>query len=152
MPVNANTPRLSLLSWAYRETLLLRRIASAGLSIAFVVCAAMPAHATEFLRAIDDVPLVAGLSEKPEPVVFESDQGRVVQTVAEGQVGSTAISTFYVATLPSLGWKQADGQSGLVFARENERLTITVREPRSSDPVRVQFELVVKLASSRLPE
>ena len=30
------------------------------------------------LRAIDDVPLVAGLTEKPEPVVFESDQGRVV--------------------------------------------------------------------------
>lgn len=135
-----------------RERLLLRRIASAALSLAVVACASAPAHATEFLRAIDDVPLVAGLTEKPEPVVFESDQGRVVQTVAEGQVGVTEISAFYIATLPSLGWKQADDQSGLAFARENERLTIHIREPRSSDPVRVQFELVVKLASSRLPE
>ncbi len=128
------------------------RIAIASLSIAGVACANTPAHATEFLRAIDDVPLVAGLTEKPEPVIFESEQGRVVQTIAEGQVGATTISTFYIVTLPALGWKQASGQSGLAFERENERLTITVREPRSSDPVRVQFELVVKLASSRLPE
>ncbi len=134
------------------ESLLFGRFASAALSLAAVAFAAMPAHATEFLRAIDDVPLVAGLTEKPEPVVFESDQGRVVQTVAEGQVGATEISAFYIATLPSLGWKQADDQAGLAFARENERLTIHIREPRSSDPVRVQFELVVKLASSRLPE
>lgn len=115
-------------------------------------CANTPAHATEFLRAIDDVPLVAGLTERPEPVVFESEQGRVVQTIAEGQVAATTISTFYITTLPALGWKQAFGRSGLAFERENERLTITVREPRSSDPVRVQFELVVKLAASRLPE
>lgn len=128
------------------------RIFSAAFSFAIVACVSAPAHATEFLRAIDDVPLVAGLTEKPEPVVFESDQGRVVQTVAEGQVGATVISAFYVATLPSLGWKQAEGEAGLAFARENERLTIHIREPRSSDPVRVQFELVVKLASSRLPE
>ena len=137
---------------ACRERLLLKRIASVCLSIAIVACAATPAHATEFLRAIDDVPLVAGLTEKPEPVVFESEQGRVVQTVAVGEVGSTAISSFYIATLPALGWKRPEGDAGLTFERENERLTITVREPRSSDPVRVQFELVVKLASSRLPE
>lgn len=131
---------------------MLRGIASIAVSAALVACASAPAHATEFLKAIDDVPLVAGLTEKPDPVVFESDQGRVVQTLAEGQVGSTAIGAFYRDTLPALGWKAVEGQAGLVFERESERLTITVREPRSSDPVRVQFELVVKLASSRLPD
>jgi len=134
------------------EVVVSRQIFSPAFSFALVACASAPAHATEFLRAIDDVPLVAGLAEKPEPVVFESEQGRVVQTVAEGEVSASAISSFYIATLPALGWKQTSGQSVLTFERDNERLTITLREPRSGDPMRVQFELVVKLASSRLPE
>ena len=45
-----------------------------------------------------------------------------------------------------------DDVDALAFARENEVLRITVREPASSKPVRVQFELIVKLASTRLPE
>ena len=130
---------------------MLRRIFSASLSIAVVACAAMPAHATEFLRAIDDVPLVSGLTETADPVVFESDQGRVVRTSAEGHVGGAEISSFYGQTLPALGWKPVGGETG-VFERESERLTLRVREPAKNAPVRVEFELVVKLASSRLPE
>ncbi len=130
---------------------MLRRIFSASLSIAVVACAAMPAHATEFLRAIDDVPLVSGLTETADPVVFESDQGRVVRTSAEGHVGGAEISSFYSQTLPALGWKPVGGETG-VFERESERLTLRVREPAKNAPVRVEFELVVKLASSRLPE
>jgi len=129
----------------------LRRIFSASLSIAVVACAAMPAHATEFLRAIDDVPLVSGLTETADPVVFESDQGRVVRTSAEGHVGGAEISSFYSQTLPALGWKPVGGETG-VFERESERLTLRVREPANNAPVRMEFELVVKLASSRLPE
>lgn len=128
------------------------RIASAALSIAVVACASMPAHATEFLKAIDDVPLVAGLVEKADPVVFESDQGRVVRTSAEGNVGGAEIASFYGQTLPALGWKPVDGPAGGVYERESERLTLRVREPANNKPVRVEFELVVKLASSRLPE
>ena len=130
---------------------MLRRIFSASLSIAVVACAAMPAHATEFLRAIDDVPLVSGLTETADPVVFESDQGRVVRTSAEGHVGGAEISSFYSQTLPALGWKPVGGETG-VFERESERLTLRVREPANNAPVRMEFELVVKLASSRLPE
>ena len=58
------------------------------------VLATAPAHATEFLKAIDDVPLVFGLAELPEPMVFESDQGRVVRTAAEGHVSAGEISSF----------------------------------------------------------
>ena len=114
--------------------------------------AAAPAHANEFLKAIDDVPLIAGLIEMPEPVVFESDQGRVVRTSAEGQVGGTAITDFYTATLPSLGWKRTEDLNRLSFIRENEELNLQIREPASNSPVRVSFELIVKLASTRLPE
>lgn len=125
---------------------------SSAFVVAAIVMAAAPAHATDFLKAIEDVPLVAGLTETAEPVIFESDQGRVIRTQAEGQVGATRISEFYVASLPGLGWKRVEDGDALAFARENEVLRITVREPASNKPVRAQFELIVKLASTRLPE
>lgn len=116
------------------------------------VVAAAPAHASDFLKAIDDVPLVRGMTETGEPIVFESDQGRVVQTAAEGQVVATEISSFYIASLPALGWKRIEAAETLSFERENERLNISIREPASSRPVVARFELVVRLASTRLPE
>ncbi len=124
---------------------------SIALAAAVLVCAA-PAHATGFLAAIEDVPLADGLIEQPEPLVFESDQGRVVRTSAQGQVRTSAIADFYIASLPQLGWKRIEADSALSFARENERLNITMREPASNAPVTVSFELIVKLASTRLAD
>lgn len=115
------------------------------------VAAAAPAHAADFLKSIEDVPLPKGMTEQGEPIVFESEQGRVVKATAEGQVGAAEIATFYKTSLPALGWKLAEG-SGLVFEREKERLTISSREPASAKPVTITFELVVKLASTRLAE
>ncbi len=124
---------------------------SIAFAVAVVVCAA-PAFATEFLSAIEDVPLVNGMVEQPEPLVFESDQGRVVRTSAEGQVRTRDIADFYIASLPQLGWKQVEADATLSFERENERLNITMRETASAAPITVSFELIVKLASTRLPE
>ena len=123
-----------------------------GAIVAIVALAAAPAHATEFLRAIEDVPLVSGLIEQTEPVIFESDQGRVIRTQAEGHVDGASVSSFYVAALPGLGWKRVASPDELAFERENEVLRISVRAPASNSPVRVQFELIVKLASTRLPD
>lgn len=128
-----------------------RQIAASFALAAAVALSAAPAFATEFLRAIEDMPLPAGLTEEAEPVVFESDQGRVVRTSAEGNVDGAQISSFYTASLPALGWKPVASASGLAFERENERLTIGVREPASARPAQVRFELIVKLASTRLP-
>ena len=119
------------------------------------VVSAMPAHAADFLKAIDDVPLAAGLVETAEPIVFESDQGRVVRTNAAGNADYSKVRDFYPASLPSLGWKrEGDGPGGkLVFAREHERLTLSVEPAAGVDsPLNVISELVVKLASSKLPE
>ena len=75
---------------------MLRHFASAIVIAAAAACASAPAaHATKFLTAIDDVPLPQGLTEKPEPLIFESDQGRVVRTSAEGNIGGDRISAFY---------------------------------------------------------
>lgn len=132
---------------------MLRHFASAIVIAAAAACASAPAaHATQFLTAIDDVPLPQGLTEKPEPLIFESDQGRVVRTSAEGNIVGDRISAFYAETLPALGWKPVQEPDGVVYAREDERLTIRIREPANNAPVRVEFELVVKLASTRLAD
>ena len=129
-----------------------RHIAASLALVAATVLAAAPAFATDFLRAIEDVPLPAGLTEEAEPVVFESDQGRVVQTVAAGNIRTAEISAFYTASLPSLGWKPIASDTALSFERENERLNITMREPANAAPITVRFELIVKLASTRLAD
>lgn len=130
---------------------MLRRFHHLAAIVGVAVLAAAPAHAADFLKAIEDVPLVKGMTELDEPVVFESDQGRVVRTSAEGHIGATEIVSFYAASLPSLGWKPVEGSAG-AYERENERLNISIREPASNRPVTVSFELIVKLASTRLPE
>lgn len=131
---------------------MLRQIAGSFAFAVAVLAVASPAHATDFLQAIEDVPLAAGLSEEAEPVVFESDQGRVVQTTAAGNVKPSDIALFYTASLPALGWKPVDGADALSFGRENEQLKITIHEPANAAPATVRFELIVKLASTRLPE
>jgi len=126
-----------------------RRLAALIIGLAL---AAAPAHAADFLKAIEDVPLAQGLTEAPEPVIFETAQGRVVKTQATGRVDAGAVTNFYLETLPALGWKRTGADNALTFERENERLVIVVAEPRSSRPVEVTFELIVKLASAKLPE
>lgn len=129
-----------------------RQIAASFVMAAATMLSAAPAFATDFLRAIEDVPLPAGLTEQAEPVVFESDQGRVVQTVAAGDIRTSDIADFYRASLPSLGWKPVASDTALSFERENEHLNITMREPASAAPITVKFELIVKLASTRLAD
>jgi hypothetical protein len=131
----------------------LRQIAG---SFAFAIVMAAPAHATDFLHAIEDVPLAAGLTEEAEPLVFESDQGRVVRTRASGNADYSALRSFYLASLPQLGWTlqgEPDAHGPIHLVREHEILTVSIEPAGGVDsPVSVVFELVVKLASTRLPE
>jgi hypothetical protein len=137
------------------ETKALNRHFPLGITVAATIIAAAPAHAADFLKAIEDVPLAAGLVETTEPVVFESDQGRVVRTNASGNADYGVVRDFYLSALPALGWKRdGEGVGGrLAFTREHERLTLSV-EPAAgvNSPLNVIFELVVKLASTKLPE
>ena len=129
---------------------MLRRFHHLAAIAAIAIVAAAPAHAADFLTAIDDVPLAKGLTELPEPVVFESDQGRVVRTSAEGRIDASEISAFYRASLPSLGWKLVEDPHHLAFERENERLNIDTREPANNRPVTVSFELGERRIEARV--
>jgi hypothetical protein len=123
----------------------------AGLTLAAALLAA-PASAGAFLKAIADMPLMDGLTEQAEPVVFESDRGRIIRTSAEGKTDGSAVWKYYVETLPALGWAR-EGDTGK-FRRGSEQLTVEVLRMAGDGraPTIVNFELVVKLASSKLPE
>ena len=58
-----------------------------------------------FFRAIDDLPLMIGLSEiEGETMVFESSSGRIAEVLSSGEVKREQVIRFYSETLPQLGW------------------------------------------------
>ena len=75
-----------------------------------------------FLIAIEEVPLMAGLTEEQTPAIyFDKPDGRLVETYAYGNVTAEDAAAFYRAIMPELGWQSIDG---LVFSREGEMLRI----------------------------
>lgn len=92
--------------------------------------------ATTYFNYLHDVPVMQGLEVLEEQsTVFDKPEGRIVVQIARaGGVSEKQISSFYAATLPSLGWKQiADN----VYYREQERLTLTFQKNR--DGILVTF-------------
>ena len=75
-----------------------------------------------FLAAIEEVPLMAGLTEEETPALdFDKPDGRLVETYAYGEVGAQEATDFYRAVMPEFGGQNIDG---LVFTREGEMLRI----------------------------
>jgi len=101
--------------------------------------AAPSAQNPAYLSGVDDLPLMAGLSEAPDQgVIFDTPDGRIVEAYASGPVGAETVRKFYQVTLPQLGWAQAGpGQ----FVREGEQLTVEILDPGpTSTSVRFQLK------------
>jgi hypothetical protein len=91
-----------------------------------------------FFTTLNDVPLMAGLTELPdETLIFDKPEGRIVETAAvTDRTGPSAadIEAFYAQTLPHLGWRQvAKGQ----YLRQNEVLRLDVETGDGSRHVMV---------------
>ena len=101
------------------------------------------AHAQEpagFVSTIDDLPLMPGLVEEEGGMVFDSAQGRIVQSYATGWVSEGAVGAFYAETLPQLGWRP-DGPG--VFRRDREILKVEFPGgPTAVPPLTVGFRLI----------
>ena len=98
----------------------------AGLLVISPVAAPSAAFAADdpaaFLIAIEEVPLMTGLTEEKTPALnFDKPDGRLVETYAYGKVTAEDAAAFYRAVLPEFGWHIIDR---LVFLREAEMLRI----------------------------
>ncbi|MEP0707841.1 MAG: hypothetical protein ABJL17_14520 [Parvibaculum sp.] len=117
----------------------------AALFCCALLLAAAPAHAEGFLDAVEDMPLMEGLAETGDGgIVFDKPAGRIVRSVAEGDVAPSAVRAFYIETLPQLGWTRAAeyeliGEL-LLFRREGEQLEIQI-VPVSQSHTEVRFSI-----------
>ncbi|MGB0749537.1 MAG: hypothetical protein ACPGO3_12405 [Magnetospiraceae bacterium] len=99
---------------------------------------AMDAQA--FVPGIEDLPLMDGLMADPEAVViFETTDGRIVETEAHGRPSQERIMEFYGSVLPELGW---EGSGRGPYVREGEILTIDFEAGNTTaDATVVRFAL-----------
>ncbi len=82
------------------------------------------AAAQDFFASVDDLPLMAGLTEIPEAaLMYDKPGGRIAEVMARGPVSRADIVRFYAQSLPQLGWRVTNGG----FERDGEMLTITYR-------------------------
>jgi hypothetical protein len=98
------------------------------------------AQPAAFVSVIPDLPLMEGLLEDVEQtVLFETDSGRIAEVVARGQIARRAVTEFYAATLPQLGWRLL---SNVQYQREGEVLNLVIQpDGRDKQHLVVQFKL-----------
>lgn len=97
---------------------------------------AKPAQA--FLSVAEDIPLMPGLIENRDIATqFDKPEGRISSAEAGGALQRRAVSAFYAAALPQLGW-QALGPD--TYGREAETLSLGY-EGRDGVALVVHFEI-----------
>jgi hypothetical protein len=108
-----------------------------SLVIGLMLLTPLPAWAVDYLSAVDDLPLAAGLTEqKDKTTVFDAPVGKLVTAYATGTVKAADVVVFYDTTLPQLGWqKTASG----TYHRKAQTLKIDVLGGQGGDPVNVSF-------------
>jgi hypothetical protein len=78
------------------------------------------ALADDFVPGTEDLPLMPGLRPVVgSSLVFDKPQGRIVEAQTHGPVSRGAITAFYTATLPQLGWKEEGADA---WRRDGEEL------------------------------
>ncbi|MFN0042848.1 MAG: hypothetical protein ACKVSF_06515 [Alphaproteobacteria bacterium] len=92
-------------------------------AVMFILCiGGRIAVGDEFLSHIADVPVMPGMVEiAGASVAFDDPSGRIVETFASGPVARAAVSAFYAATLPRLGWIEIDATT---YRRDREKLQL----------------------------
>jgi hypothetical protein len=106
--------------------------------------AAAPKQA--FLSILDDVPLPEGLGELPETfAAVEGPEGRILSVQVVGALDPAALTAYYEAALPALGFVRG----GQTFVRGRQRLSLTFLRDEAQ-LLRVTFRLIEHPASLRL--
>lgn len=79
-----------------------------------------------------------GLREAPaSSMLFETAEGRIIESYAVGNVTVPDVLSFYATILPQLGWKQ---ESDTVYHRDSETLRLKIAN--SKKPVMIVFSIM----------
>ena len=118
-----------------RRTRLATLFALAGLLVVSSV------RAGDFFDGFPDLPLMPGLTERPESaVVFDHATGQVATAVASGPVEPAAVRQFYRRTLPPLGWVPECAAPTCVppdrYRREGQALELALSPDRGETTAR----------------
>ena len=107
----------------------------------FMVAPSQAQEAGQFIKDIEDLPLMPGLVEEiGSGTAFDTAQGRLVVAYATGSVSEGGVMAFYDKTLPQLGWRRLDIG---VFQRESEVLKLEFPGgPGAAPPLTVSFRLM----------
>lgn len=117
-----------------------KKICIAVLMTAFLFTSTV-AVAQGFSSAIEDLPIMDGMSEKTDKiVVFDTPEGRIVETTLETSLGNIQVFNYYRQTLQQLGWTSIGG-SDKAFQRENEMMTIDMYENPETGTYYVTFKI-----------
>ena len=105
---------------------------------------------SSFLKDIEDVPVPEGFTQnEEEPLVYDTPDGRIVETSVEGTGDAKEVAEFYEKTLPQLGWKKdaqlADSGLNLTFEKEKEKLKLFIKR----DELRVEIKFALYPAKKR---
>lgn len=89
---------------------------------------ASPALAEGFSTVIEDLPIMDGMTEREDlTLVFDTPEGRIVETTMETSAGVETVLSYYRRTLTQLGWHPV-GTSERLYIREKETLSIDAKK------------------------
>lgn len=92
----------------------------------FLMTAPAMAQTPEFAHDIDDLPIMAGLSDTGTGYVFQVASGRrLAEVQLRGMTSADEIEAYYQSVLPSLGWVATPEQSRR-YTRERETLRLVI--------------------------
>lgn len=84
--------------------------------------AAAPALAAQYSSILSDLPLMPGLTEKPDSIVmFDKPEGRIAEITMTTARSQLDVLSYYREALPALGWYAENPQ---VWKRKGEILTL----------------------------
>lgn len=94
------------------------------------------AQEQEFFTALQDIPIMKGLSEIHESTTsYDKPNGRIIETYATSEtISKEAITEYYNRILPQFGW---GATSKTTYYRKGETLEISFEEKNQSTILKV---------------
>lgn len=107
----------------------MKKFIASALVLLLFAAPALAENAVVYSSIHNELPLMAGMAEKPDSVVmFDKPEGRIAEVTMTTTKSQIEILGYYRETLPPLGWY---GENPQVWTQGGEQLTIRFNPDRS---------------------